>query len=206
MLWLLLFLLLFTLPGEAREITGSIETGEKFFDLVQGEEDSYTFRRAYFRFAADLTPDSSYSLRYEIQKRNYTDRLRFTSTMQEFRGNVTWQKSDYWRIYYYLTLRGRNYPHAPASSYLALIPEFQVNFYPSPRTTYTCRFRFQFRNYPGALEKNFHQNTLTVTFRHRLHEDLTINGRYRGSWEIPVGEEGLEFEHRASLGFRYVLD
>ncbi len=206
MFWVLVVLLLFTLPAGAQEISGSVEIGEKFFDLVGEEEDCYTYRRAYIRFGSELSSNSNYSLRYELQKRDYIERLRFSSLMQEFRGSLTWQISDFWRKYYYLTLRGRSYPHAPASSYISLIPEFQVNYYPSDRTTYTGRYRYQFRNYPQELEKNFHQNTLTLSFRHRLQPSLTVNGRFRVLWEIPVGGDELEFEHRFSLGFRYVLD
>jgi len=204
--WLLVFLLLFSFPVEGREISGNIEMGEKFFDLTQDEKDSYTYRRGFIRYGANINSEGSYSLRYELQKREYIQRLRFTSLMHEFRANLTWQNSDLWRTYYYLTLRGRGYPHAPNNTYVSLIPEFQVNFYPSDRTTYTGRFRYQFRNYPQAGEKNFHQSTLTLSFRHRVRSDLTINGRFRAAWENPVVGEGLEFEHRASIGFRYVFD
>ena len=207
MIWLFLLFLLFTYPAEAAVLTGSIEAGEKFFDLLAEEEDNYFYHRAYIRYQEDITPQASYSLRYELQRREYSERVRFSSVMHEMRGTLTLDPSDRWRYYLYLSSRGRSYPQAQTGTYFALIPEIQVNYYPRDDTTYTARWRYQFRHYPQALERNSHQQILTLTFRFNIRPDLTVNGRYRTAVEVPAAtRDELEMEHRISLGFRYVLD
>ena len=206
---LIFILIIFTPSAAAGEITGNIEFGEKYFDLFEEEEeDSYVYWRAYLRYQKRIKAYSNYSLRYELQKREYTMRERYTSLMHEVRSNLTYQLTDSLRYYLRFVLRTRNYPHAVLSTYWALIPELQLNFYPSDKTTWTTQFSHQRRFYPEDREKDYRQQSFTLSVRHSLLPSLTLNGRYRAGWEFPLTEEdeSFQFEHRIAVGFRYVLD
>lgn len=216
---ILLFFLLFSLPlspllaSYPPEITGNFEWGEKHFnfdfdtdyDPLDDEEDSYWYWRYFLRYQKRLRPYSYYYFRYEYQNRDYSLRERYTSDVHQVTGNLTYQLSDYWRYYLQLNYRIREYPYS-LSSYQAVTPSLQLNYYPRDGTTLTGRYQIQRRFYPEREESNYDLQGLILTFRQSINPSLTVNGRFRVDYrDLTAAEATGDLETRISFGFRYVM-
>lgn len=216
-IFLILLLLFPVSPLQAAyppEITGNFEWGQKHFDFhFNGEqdplddemEDSYWYWKYYLRYQRRLKPYSYYYLRYEYQERDYSLRERYTSEVHQITGNLTYQLNERWRYYIQLNYRIREYPYS-LSSYQALTPSLQLNYYPQESTTFTGRYQIQRRLYPEREGSNYDLQGLILTFRQTINPSLTINGRFRVNYKESMAEELLgDLETRVSVGFRYVM-
>lgn len=214
---LLFVLFLFSSPLMASyppEITGNIEWGEKNFQfgfeeeydpLDDIEEDTYWYWKYFLRFQQRLKPYSYYYFRYEYQDRQYSLRDIYTSEVHQVTGNLTYQLNNFWRYYLQLNYRIRDYPFS-LSSYQALTPSIQLNYYPTDRTTLTSRYQVQRRIYPYRQSSDYQLHGLIFSFNQRVNPSFTLNGRFRVDYKEPKDQEVLgNLEKRLSLGFRYVI-
>lgn len=193
------------------EITANIVFGSKVFDLfdedLSAEDiDLYDTWRGYVRYQQRLKPFSYWYLRYEFQSREYSIREDFNSIMHALQANFVYQLFDYWRIYLEFLIRSRDYPHRCTSSYYAISPMLQLNYYPDDNTTFTIRYRWQRRYYLNS-EQNQDLQGITLSLRHKLLDNLTANLSYRVDSQQKTDEdEGGNFEHQLSVTLRWVLD
>ena len=210
---LLIFFIFFAYSIQADyapEITGRLETGDRFDEKITTEDDavfydSYDYVQYWLRYRQQLAPGEYYSIRGQFKLRENKERINLSNKTLELDGNYTFYLSKKIRNRLKLDLRNRNYFHNQDNSNYNIRFEYQLEYEYSEIHNYSLAIQRAWNKYHKAPFKDNLRDVLSLEWDFAATDNLDLSTNIRLDRQLyqPESESTNKYGRRVSLNFRY---
>lgn len=217
-LLLIYFLILFSsfvyASSYQPEITGSFESGDRFYtdpgELESDESDRvdyYRYDKEWLKYRQQLAVGEYYYLKLQRQKRIYENSSTYDNLNREIQGNYTCYLTEQLRNRFVLLFRDKDYLSDAYKSYHLKRLQYTLQYEYNDFHDYQLILQKQWTDYHQSPEKDYTADRIALNWGWQLSESLSIDSRFQIDRQLNNSESDStdKYGRRFSMKFKYKL-
>ncbi|MFW6270892.1 MAG: hypothetical protein ACOC4G_12540 [Bacillota bacterium] len=214
-LLIFLFLSVLTLTGGisqgySPEITGNLETGDRFYtELVEEEEeeilDFYQYSKVWLRYKQQLAPYEYYYIKTQYYKKDYQDKDNYNNITLDLWTNYTFYLKPEVRNRWNFDIKDKNYYLNQDKSYQAFKIKSQFDYKYNDLHNYTLYLQRQWNEYKKNKTKDNIKDRISFDWKYKINSSLELKTNIsmdQQKYGI-LAESSNKYGKKMSLNFKY---